>query len=54
MIRGAILFSGIKLVEESHPEYSANIGISISIIGIIIITYGLLSTIILAYKSSRK
>lgn len=34
MIRSAILFSGIKLVEESHPEYSANIGISVFIIGI--------------------
>ena len=30
----AVLFSGIKLMEESHPEYSANIGISVFIIGI--------------------
>ena len=28
------MFAGIKLVEESHPEYSANIGISVFIIGI--------------------
>lgn len=34
MLRSAILFSGIKLVEESHPEYSANIGVSVFIIGI--------------------
>lgn len=34
MIKSAIIFSGIKLIEESHPEYSANIGISVFIIGI--------------------
>ncbi len=34
MLINAILFSGIKLIEESHPEYSASIGISIFIIGI--------------------
>lgn len=34
MFKSAILFSGIELVEESHPEYSANIGISVFIIGI--------------------
>lgn len=27
MLINAVLFSGIKLMEESHPEYSANIGI---------------------------
>lgn len=30
----SIMASGIKLVEESHPEYSSNIGISVFIIGI--------------------
>lgn len=30
----SILFSGIKLVEESHPQYSANIGMSVFIIGL--------------------
>lgn len=30
----ALLFSSIKLIEESHPEYSANIGMPIFIIGI--------------------
>ena len=34
ILTSAILFAGIKLVEESHPEYSANIGISVFIIGI--------------------
>lgn len=34
ILTSSILFSGIKLIEESHPEYSANIGISIFIIGI--------------------
>lgn len=34
MLMNAVLFSGIKLVEESHPEYSANIGISVFVIGI--------------------
>lgn len=34
MLTNAVLFSGIKLMEESHPEYSANIGISVFIIGI--------------------
>ena len=34
MLTNAVLFSGIKLIEESHPEYSANIGISVFIIGI--------------------
>lgn len=34
ILTSSILFSGIKLVEESHPEYSNNIGISIFIIGI--------------------
>ena len=34
ILTSSILFSGIKLVEESHPEYSANIGISVFIIGI--------------------
>ena len=34
ILSSAILVSGIKLVEESHPEYSANIGISVFIIGI--------------------
>lgn len=34
MFRSALLFSGIKLVEESHPEYSTNIEISVFIIGI--------------------
>ena len=52
MIRGAILFSGIKLVEESHPEYSANIGISISIIGIYT-AFILLFCIIGSYIGSR-
>ena len=28
------MLSGIKLIEESHPEYSSNIGIPIFIIGI--------------------
>lgn len=30
----AIIFSSIKLLEESHPEYSSNIGISVFVIGI--------------------
>lgn len=34
ILTSAILFAGITLVEESHPEYSANIGISVFIIGI--------------------
>lgn len=34
IVRSSILSSGIKLVEESHPEYSANIGLSVFIIGI--------------------
>lgn len=34
ILTSSILFSGIKLVEESHPEYSNNIGISVFIIGI--------------------
>ena len=34
IITSSILFSGIKLMEESHPEYSNNIGISVFIIGI--------------------
>lgn len=34
ILTSSILFSGIKLVEESHPEYANNIGISVSIIGI--------------------
>ena len=34
IITSSILFSGIKLIEESHPEYSSNIGISVFIIGI--------------------
>ena len=34
IFKSAILFSGIKLLEESHPEYSSNIGISVFIIGI--------------------
>ena len=34
IITSSVLFSGIKLMEESHPEYSANIGISVFIIGI--------------------
>ena len=34
MLTNAVFFSGIKLMEESHPEYSANIGISVFIIGI--------------------
>ena len=34
MLINAVLFSGIKLMEESHPEYSDNIGISVFIIGI--------------------
>lgn len=34
MFRSAVLFSGIELVEESHPEYSANIEIPVFIIGI--------------------
>ena len=34
MLKSAMLFSGIKLLEESHPEYSTNIGIPIFIIGI--------------------
>lgn len=34
IITSSILFSGIKLMEESHPEYSASIGISVFIIGI--------------------
>lgn len=34
ILTSAILFAGIKLVEESHPEYSTNIGISVFIIGI--------------------
>ena len=34
IITSSILFSGIKLMEESHPEYSADIGISVFIIGI--------------------
>lgn len=34
MFKNAMLFSGIKLIEESHPEYSSNIGISLFIIGI--------------------
>lgn len=34
IINSSILFSGIKLVEESHPEYSSNIGIPVFIIGI--------------------
>lgn len=34
IIISSVIFSGIKLVEESHPEYSANIGISVFIIGV--------------------
>ncbi len=34
ILTSSILFSGIKLVEESHPEYSHNIGISVFMIGI--------------------
>ena len=34
IITSSVLFSGIKLMEESHPEYSVNIGISVFIIGI--------------------
>ena len=34
MFTSAIIFSSIKLLEESHPEYSSNIGISVFIIGI--------------------
>ena len=34
IITSSVIFSGIKLMEESHPEYSANIGISVFIIGI--------------------
>lgn len=34
ILTSSILFSGIKLVEESHPEYSNNIGISVFVIGI--------------------
>ena len=34
ILTSSILFSGIKLMEESHPEYSSNIGISVFIIGI--------------------
>lgn len=34
ILTSSILFSGIKLVEESHPEYANNIGISVFIIGI--------------------
>ena len=34
ILTSSVLFSGIKLMEESHPEYSANIGISVFIIGI--------------------
>ena len=34
ILTSSILFSGIKLVEESHPEYSTNIGISVFMIGI--------------------
>ena len=34
VLTSSVLFSGIKLMEESHPEYSANIGISVFIIGI--------------------
>lgn len=34
IVRSSILSSGIKLVEESHPEYSSNIGLSVFIIGI--------------------
>lgn len=34
ILTSSILFSGIKLIEESHPEYSTNIGISVFIIGI--------------------
>ena len=33
MYKKAVLFSGIKLVEESHPQYSADIGISVFLIG---------------------
>lgn len=33
-LTSSVLFSGIKLMEESHPEYSANIGISVFVIGI--------------------
>lgn len=34
IITSSVMFSIIKLVEESHPEYASNIGISVSIIGI--------------------
>lgn len=34
ILKSAIMFAGIKLIEESHPEYSANIGISVFMIGI--------------------
>lgn len=34
ILTSSILFSGIKLMEESHPEYSSNIGISVFTIGI--------------------
>ena len=34
ILTSSVLFSGIKLMEESHPEYSANIGISVFIIGV--------------------
>ncbi len=34
ILTSSVLFSGIKLMEESHPEYSANIGISVFLIGI--------------------
>lgn len=34
ILKSAIMFAGIKLVEESHPEYASNIGLSVFIIGI--------------------
>lgn len=34
ILKSAIMFAGIKLVEESHPEYASNIGLSVLIIGI--------------------
>lgn len=52
MFKSAIISSGIKLVEESHPEYSANIGISIFIIGIYT-AFILLFCIIGSYLGSK-
>ncbi len=34
IVKSAVLFAGIKLLEESHPQYSENIGLSLIVISV--------------------